>query len=121
MAVSGRHDSGGPISTPLAAAKFKWDRVHLFFVDERAVPPDHADSNFRMVDEHLIKKTRMISRQVHRIHGEMEPHEATQAYIDDIRDFFDLKAGEIPHFDIIHRGMGEDAHTASLFPGDPHD
>jgi len=104
----------------LAAAKFKWDRVHLFFVDERAVPPDHPDSNFRLAEEHLIKKTRMISRQVHRIHGEMEPHEAAQAYIEDIREFFDLKPGQTPHFDIIHRGMGSDAHTASLFPGDPH-
>lgn len=104
----------------LAAAKFKWDRVHLFFVDERAVPPDHPDSNFRLAEEHLIKKTRMINRQVHRIHGEMEPHEAAQSYVEDIRDFFDLKPGETPHFDIIHRGMGSDAHTASLFPGDPH-
>jgi 6-phosphogluconolactonase len=104
----------------LAATRFKWDRVHLFFVDERAVPPDHSDSNYRLAEEHLIKKTRMIARQVHRIHGEMEPHEASDAYVEDIREFFNLKPGEIPHFDIIHRGMGPDAHTASLFPGDPH-
>lgn len=104
----------------LAAAKFKWDRVHLFFVDERAVPPDHPDSNYRLAEEHLIRKVRMVSRQVHRIHGEMEPHEAAQAYVEDIREFFDLKPGQAPHFDIIHRGMGPDAHTASLFPGDPH-
>lgn len=104
----------------LAAARFKWDRVHLFFVDERAVPPDHPDSNFRLADEHLIKKTRMAARQVHRIHGEMEPHEAAAAYIENIREFFSLKPGEFPHFDIVHQGMGPDAHTASLFPGDPH-
>ena len=108
------------ISTPWRLRRFKWDRIHLFFVDERAVPPDHPDSNFRLAEEHLIRKTRMISRQIHRIHGEIEPHEAAQAYIEDIRDFFDLKPGETPHFDIIHRGMGQDAHTASLFPGDPH-
>ena len=119
MAVSGGL-TPGPYFDALAAAMFKWDRVHLFFVDERTVPPDHADSNFRLAEEHLIKKTRMVGRQVHRIHGEMEPHEAAAAYIEDIRDFFDLKAGETPHFDIIHRGMGPDAHTASLFPGDPH-
>lgn len=104
----------------LAAAKFKWDRVHLFFVDERAVPPDHADSNYRLAQEHLLKKTRMLPRQVHRIPGEMEPHEAAAAYIDDIRTFFNLTPGHLPHFDIIHQGMGPDAHTASLFPGDPH-
>jgi 6-phosphogluconolactonase len=62
----------------------------------------------------------MVGRQVHRIHGEMEPHEAADAYIQKIREFFNLKSGEIPHFDIIHRGIGPDAHTASLFPGDPH-
>jgi 6-phosphogluconolactonase len=104
----------------LAAARFKWDRIHLFFVDERAVPPDHPDSNFRLAEEHLIKKTRMAARQVHRIHGEMEPHEAAAAYIGNIREFFSLKPGEVPHFDIVHQGMGPDAHTASLFPGDPH-
>jgi 6-phosphogluconolactonase len=104
----------------LAAAHFKWSRVQLFFVDERAVPPDHPDSNFRLAEEHLIKKTRMTARQVHRIHGEMEPHEAAAAYIENIREFFSLKPGEIPHFDIVHQGMGPDGHTASLFPGDPH-
>ena len=104
----------------LASARFSWDRIHLFFVDERAVPPDHPDSNFRLADEHLIKKVRMVPRQVHRVHCETEPHEAAEAYIQDIREFFNLKPGVTPHFDIIHQGMGPDAHTASLFPGDPH-
>lgn len=119
MAVSGGV-TPAPYFDALAAARFRWDRVHLFFVDERAVPPDHPDSNFRLADEHLIKKTRMISRQVHRIAGETEPHEAAEAYMQDIREFFNLRPGQTPHFDIIHRGMGPDAHTASLFPGDPH-
>lgn len=104
----------------LAAARFRWDRVHIFFVDERAVPPDHSDSNFRLANEHLIKKARLVGRQIHRIHGEMEPHEACDAYVQDIREFFNLNPADKPHFDIIHRGMGPDAHTASLFPGDPH-
>ena len=82
--------------------------------------PTHEDSNYRMAEEHLIRKTHMLPRQIHRIHGEMEPHEAATAYVEDIREFFNLKAGEVPHFDIIHQGMGADAHTASLFPGDPH-
>ncbi len=119
MAVSGGITPGLYFDA-LAGARFTWDRVHLFFVDERAVPPDHADSNFRLADAHLVKKARMMSRQVHRIHGELEPHEATEAYVKDIRDFFNLKAGELPHFDIVHLGLGPDAHTASLFPDDPH-
>jgi 6-phosphogluconolactonase len=119
MAISGG-TTPALLFDALAAARFKWDRVHLFFVDERAVPPDHADSNFRLAEEHLIKKTRMIGRQVHRIRGEMEPHEAAAAYVEDIREFFNLKPGQTPHFDIVHQGMGPDAHTASLFPGDPH-
>jgi 6-phosphogluconolactonase len=119
MAVSGGVTPANYFDA-MAAARFRWDRVHLFFVDERAVPPDHAESNFRLAEEHLIKKTRMVARQIHRIHGEMEPHEACDAYVEDIRQFFNLQSGETPHFDIIHRGMGPDAHTASLFPGDPH-
>ncbi|HEY3835964.1 MAG TPA: 6-phosphogluconolactonase [Bryobacteraceae bacterium] len=116
--------SGGATPVPyfdaLAAARFRWDRVHVFFVDERAVPPDHPESNFRLANEHLLKKVRLMNRQIHRIPCEIEPHDAAVAYAEDIREFFNLKSGETPHFDIIHRGMGSDAHTASLFPGDPH-
>lgn len=119
LAVSGGL-TPAPLFDSMAAARFTWDRVHLFFVDERAVPPDHPDSNFRLAEEHLIRKTRMMGRQVHRIYGEMEPHEAAARYSEDVREFFELKKGELPHFDIVHRGMGPDAHTASLFPGDPH-
>jgi 6-phosphogluconolactonase len=119
MAISGGV-TPGILFDCLAAARFKWDRVHLFWVDERPVPPDHPESNYRLADEHLIKKVRMTGRQIHRIHGEMEPHEAAERYVEDIRDFFNLQEGELPHFDIMHRGIGPDAHTASLFPGDPH-
>jgi 6-phosphogluconolactonase len=119
MAISGG-TSPALLFDCLAAAHFRWDRVHLFWVDERPVPPDHPESNYRLAEEHLIKKARILGRQIHRIHGEMEPHEAAERYIEEIRDFFNLQEGELPHFDIIHQGMGPDAHTASLFPGDPH-
>ncbi len=115
--------SGG--STPrllferLARSKFAWDKVHLFWVDERCVPPTDPASNYKLADDYLIKPAHIPQRQVHRVAGEIAPNVAAQRYVDEIREFFGLDAGEFPHFDLIHRGMGPDAHTASLFPGDP--
>lgn len=114
--------SGG--STPkllfqsMVAAGFKWDRVHLFFVDERCVPPNDAESNYRLANENLIGPAQVPASQVHRIHGEMQPEAGAQQYIGDIRNFFGLEEGELPHFDVVQCGMGPDAHTASLFPGE---
>jgi 6-phosphogluconolactonase len=115
--------SGG--STPrllfdkLAATKFPWDRVHLFFVDERCVPPTDPASNYKLAEEHLIHPAHMPLRRVHRIAGELPPKIAAARYAADIRTHFGLEDGEMPHFDLVHRGMGADAHTASLFPGEP--
>jgi 6-phosphogluconolactonase len=115
--------SGG--STPailfslLAKTKFRWDRVHLFWVDERAVPPGDPQSNYRLAEEHLVLPAHIPHRNVHRIRAEHRPDAAARMYADEIRDFFRLAPGELPHFDLIHRGLGADAHTASLFPGDP--
>ncbi len=103
----------------LAATTFPWDRVHLFFVDERCVPPTDPASNYRLAEEHLIHPGHVPHRHVHRIAGELPPNVAAGRYSSEIRDFFELDEGEMPHFDLIHRGMGADAHTASLFPGDP--
>lgn len=115
--------SGG--STPslmfaeLVASGFRWDRVHLFWVDERCVPPADPLSNFGHAEHDLIVPARIPHSQVHRIYGELLPSHAAERYVDEIREFFALESGELPHFDIVHRGMGADAHTASLFPGDP--
>jgi 6-phosphogluconolactonase len=115
--------SGG--STPkllfgeLAKAKFDWNKVHLFWVDERCVPPTDAQSNYKLTKEHFIDPAHFPARNVHRIQGELDPEVARRLYDEDIREFFALPAGEFPHFDIIHQGMGPDAHTASLFPGEP--
>jgi 6-phosphogluconolactonase len=115
--------SGG--STPrlmfpkLAATKFPWDRVHLFFVDERCVPPADTASNYRLAEETLIRPAHIPQRHVHRIAGEIQPKTAAARYAEDIRAYFGLEPGELPHFDLVHRGMGPDAHTASLFPGEP--
>lgn len=115
--------SGG--STPkllfqkLALSKFQWDRVHLFWVDERCVPPTDVESNYKLADDYLIAPARIPSRLVHRVLGELAPELAAQRYGAEIRDFFGLSKGEMPRFDVVHRGVGPDAHTASLFPGDP--
>ncbi|MGA3016074.1 MAG: 6-phosphogluconolactonase [Bryobacteraceae bacterium] len=103
----------------LAAAQFEWNRVHLFWVDERCVPPTDNASNYKLVDDHLIIPTEIPLQHVHRIRGEIAPEAAAAAYVADIRSFFKLAPGELPQFDIVHRGMGPDAHSASLFPGDP--
>jgi len=115
--------SGG--STPklmfqkMVSMKFEWSRVHLFFVDERVVPPTDEESNFKMANENLIIPAQIPRSHVHRIEGELSPDRAAARYIVDIEKFFDLEDGKLPHFDVIHQGMGPDAHTASLFPGDP--
>lgn len=90
-----------------------WPNVHVFIGDERTVPPDHADSNFRMASEALLDHVSPAS--AHRMRGELDPEEAARAYEAEILDFF----GEEPIFDLVHLGIGEDGHTASLFPGTP--
>ncbi len=115
--------SGG--STPkllfaeMAKAAFDWSRIHLFWVDERAVPPDDAQSNYKLAKEHFIDAARFPDQNVHRVQAELGPQQAAKLYADEIRRFFSLGPGEFPRFDVIHQGMGPDAHTASLFPGEP--
>ncbi len=115
--------SGG--STPrlmfntLARSGLRWDRIHLFWVDERCVPPTDSQSNYRLAEESLIAPARIPRVNVHRIEGERRPEEAVKRYTDEIRRYFGLGATELPRFDVIHRGIGPDAHTASLFPGSP--
>ncbi|MCW5852463.1 MAG: 6-phosphogluconolactonase [Anaerolineae bacterium] len=92
-----------------------WGRVHVFWGDERCVPPDHPDSNYRMARETLLDHVPIPAGQVHRMPGELPPTEAAAAYEAELRSFFGA-AGE-PRFDLALLGMGDDGHTASLFPG----
>src|SRR5579863_7121386 len=103
----------------LVKSRFKWDRVHLFWVDERAVPPTDPESNYKLAEDFLITPARIPRQNVHRIQGEIIPERAAEQYAADIRDFFELEDGGLPQFDIMQQGMGPDGHTASLFPGDP--
>jgi len=103
----------------LAARRIAWQQVHLFWVDERAVPPTDPQSNYKLAAETLLIPAQVPQRNVHRIHAELMPEVAARRYADEVRNFFGLEQGEMPHFDLIHRGIGPDAHTASLFPGEP--
>ena len=118
LAVSGG-SSPRPMFETMAAAGLRWDRVHLFWVDERCVPPTDPASNYKLTNDHFIQKAHIPQRNIHRVVGEMAPEKAAARYAGEIAEFFGLEEGEFPHFDVIHRGMGPDAHTASLFPGDP--
>lgn len=96
-------------------ARIPWDRVHVFFGDERNVPPDHADSNFRLAHEALLRH--VAPAAVHRIEGERDAHEAAARYERALADRFG--PGPPPRLDLVLLGLGPDGHTASLFPGVP--
>ena len=118
--------SGG--STPKAAfelladpaepwrATMPWDKLDLYWVDERTVPPDNAESNYRMTREALLDHVPLSPDQIHRIEGELEPAVAAARYESELRNSFRLEGGESPRFDLVALGMGPDGHTASLFP-----
>lgn len=98
------------------ADEIDWDRVHVFFGDERAVPPDHEDSNYRMAREALLSHVPVGS--IHRMRGELPPAQAAAAYEEELRGFFGA-SDEPPSFELILLGIGVDGHTASLFPNTP--
>ena len=91
----------------------RWSNIHLFWGDERHVPPGHADSNYKMVKAQLLDHISIPSGNVHRVPAEMEARMAAFSYEEVLRGFFD---GEQPRFDLVFLGMGDDGHTASLFP-----
>jgi 6-phosphogluconolactonase len=97
----------------LAAKGLDWSGVGLWFTDERCVPPDHEQSNYRMVAEALLAN--IEGAEVHRIEAERGPHEGAIVYERELREAFGDK---VPAFDLMLLGMGPDAHTCSLFPND---
>jgi 6-phosphogluconolactonase len=117
--------SGGntprPVYTEFAriARDIPWERVHFTFGDERCVPPDDAQSNYRMARESLFVPGAVPERSVSRMRGEIDPQIAAQEYQDGL-DLLATQAGEqIYRHDLILLGVGDDGHTASLFPGTP--
>jgi 6-phosphogluconolactonase len=102
------------LASPPLVDQVDWDRVHVFFGDERCVPPEDERSNFRMANETLLSKLPIPLDQIHRLQGELPPARAAAAYEGELRAFF---GDEPPILDVILLGMGDNGHTASLFPG----
>jgi 6-phosphogluconolactonase len=114
--------SGGSTPQPLytylaenpAGDILDWNKIHFFWGDERAVPLDHPDSNFRQVNHALLQPLHIPPENIHRVQGELDPATAAMNYQQEILNWFEVTP---PRFDLILLGMGSDGHTASLFPG----
>ena len=113
---------------------FPWTKTFFFFGDERSVPPDHPDSNYRMVNEVLFSRVPLPAANIFRVAAELGAAKAAEQYEAVIREFFrlqpgklppgklqpgELQPGQFPRFDLVLLGMGDEGHTASLFPGSP--
>ena len=98
--------------------RIRWDRVHVFWGDERHVPPDHPESNFGMAHDELLSKVPLPADNIHRVRAEKPDAErAAREYEWTLRSAFNLDEGQVPRFDLVLMGLGPDGHTASLFPG----
>jgi 6-phosphogluconolactonase len=102
------------LASPPLVSQIDWSRVHVFFGDERCVPPDNAESNYRMASATLLRHVPVPESQVHRMRGELPPEDAAAEYEQELRAYF---GNEAPCLDLILLGMGDNGHTASLFPG----
>lgn len=122
MALSGG-STPGKLYTLLADESFvrnrlPWERMHFFWGDERHVPPEHPESNYRMACDSLFDAAPVPPQNIHRVSAEeSDAAIAAENYEQELFSFFELKSGQLPRFDCILLGMGPDGHTASLFPG----
>ena len=107
------YDSVAQLAQPSA-----FDNVHFFWGDERVVPPTDDESNFKLADDGLFRPLQIPLGQVHRVQTERSETEAVQLVTDELEQFTDSQADGQPVIDLVFLGMGEDAHVASLFPGD---
>src|SRR5437879_1498057 len=108
------------LAAPPYRDQVDWAHVWAFFGDERAVPPDHPESNYRMAHEALLSRVPIPASQIFRMRGDRTDAEgAAAAYAAEIAEAIGTKRGELPRFDMVLLGLGIDGHTASLFPGSP--
>jgi 6-phosphogluconolactonase len=100
-----------------ASRSLAWDRIHVFWSDERWVPADHSDSNYGLAARTFLKAATLPESNIHRVRTELEtPCDGVRDYELDLRQTFATVQGRVPSFDVIFLGMGPDGHTASLFP-----
>ncbi len=97
-------------------AQVPWDKLKLYWVDERCVPPTDAESNYRMTREAMLDHVPLPPANIFRMEGELDPEEAANRYETFLRNSMRLEGAELPTFDLVLLGMGDDGHTASLFP-----
>ena len=107
------------LGSPAFYNEMPWANLELFWGDERCVPSTESDSNFRMVSEALLNHVPLAASQIHRVRGEELPEQESTRYAQEIRSIVPAVNGGLPRFDWILLGMGDDGHTASLFPGQP--
>jgi 6-phosphogluconolactonase len=106
------------VSDPAVRDRLPWHHLHFFWGDERHVPPDHLQSNYRMAYDTLLSLVPVPAGNIHRVPAEeADAALAAEKYEQELQAFFGLEAGQLPRFDCILLGMGSDGHTASLFPG----
>jgi 6-phosphogluconolactonase len=106
-----------PVYEQLPALLPDWSGVHLWFGDERCVPPDAEESNFHLARETLLAGAPILAEHVHRMRGELGPQEGARAYAAELAEHLELDDAGIPILDVAYQGLGPDGHTASLFPG----
>jgi 6-phosphogluconolactonase len=107
------------LASPHYLSQIDWARTQVFFGDERCVAPHHEWSNYAMAQRTLLARVQLPPQNVHRIRGELPADDAAIAYADSLRQALLLDNSPVPRFDLILLGMGDDGHTASLFPGMP--
>lgn len=104
------------LAAPEYVSRVDWSRLHVFWGDERAVPPDDPASNYRMAWETLLSRVPVPPENIHRMMGELDPQLAAREYGATLAEFFHPGDGQLPQFDLVLLGLGANGHTASLFP-----
>jgi 6-phosphogluconolactonase len=106
------------LANPEFSQRIQWESVHLFQVDERCVPPENLQSNYRMIRGSLLRPVPGAAEKFHRMKAEQDDRDsASVEYEEEIREVLAPAKGRLPRFDLAFLGLGSDGHTASLFPG----
>lgn len=108
----------GKLAEPEWKNRIPWKFVHIFFADERCVPPDNEESNYKNIYYHLLRHIPIPEENIHRIQGEVVPEKEALRYAKEIQNHRNLKKEKSNLFDWVFLGIGEDGHTASLFPNE---